>query len=734
LNSGSKQKDLLTTAGLFFTKKQKKTMTILRICYILIWKGDTLPMIGILCEKPSAGRNFAAALGGKEGTYNGEKYKIVTSHGHLYGLDSDPSKQVDKVLEEQYKSWEPTYLPWNESDLRWKYTALESPKNAKFESVNETLKKIKDALSGCDEVCIATDDDPSGEGDLLATEILLQQKIKAPKYTRMYFADEAPKSIQKAFKTRKTLGKSLEDLQKNPDYKKALFRCKWDYLSMQWTRLAWYYGVRTFVPREGRLKSLMTYLIGQQIDACNNYVKKPYFQNRFNDENGNTYTNKEEPTYEEPALVPQKYSRSTVVIDSKETLHTAPQSFFNFSALMGKLSNMGYDANTFKNTYQKMYVDNVLSYPRTADTKITTEQFYEALPYVDQLAELVGVDPHILTHRQPRRTHVTNDALDHGANRPSVANIPSSLSGLDAKYGEGAEDIYILLTRNFLATFAEDYEYEQQKGHVKDYPDFKGTANIATVLGWKAVSTDNSSTKIDGDDVDGSVGLGTYATPFIYEGANPKPHAPTTLWLMKQLEKYNTGTGATRVSIFAEMVDTRRKYPLVIESKKGKLDLTECGRISYALLPDTHIADLNLTESLMDQMEQVKNGADPDALLRQIRDLVADDAVVMKKNGEKYRMDNGIENKEQQYEKKEKFSGKWHGKDVEFNREWGLTMDGGKYRFSDEECEKLAKGEEIAVHGLKNSKGKYGATGKLAKQVYNGNVFIGFKPTGWLSD
>ena len=31
----------------------------------------------------------------------------------------------------------------------------------------------------------------------------------------------------------------------------------------------------------------------------------------------------------------------------------------------------------------------------------------------------------------------------------------------------------------------EDYEYEQQKGHVSDYPDFKGTANVALSMGYK---------------------------------------------------------------------------------------------------------------------------------------------------------------------------------------------------------------------------------------------------------
>ena len=40
-------------------------------------------MLGILVEKPSAARNFAAALGGMKGTFNGESYVIVAARGHL---------------------------------------------------------------------------------------------------------------------------------------------------------------------------------------------------------------------------------------------------------------------------------------------------------------------------------------------------------------------------------------------------------------------------------------------------------------------------------------------------------------------------------------------------------------------------------------------------------------------------------------------------------------------------
>ena len=175
-------------------------------------------MIGILTEKPSAARNFAKALGGQSGTFDGEKYVIVSSVGHLYEF-TDPENMVsDETLKKKYHSWNVNLLPWNETDFAWK--------KVKKSGISDVLKNIKDGLSGCDEICIATDVDPTGEGELLAWEILHELKLKPKKWTRIYHDDEEVKSIQKAFRARKTLPSMEDDM----DYVKADFRSKWDYM------------------------------------------------------------------------------------------------------------------------------------------------------------------------------------------------------------------------------------------------------------------------------------------------------------------------------------------------------------------------------------------------------------------------------------------------------------------------------------------------------------------------
>lgn len=662
-------------------------------------------MIVILAEKPSQARNFAKALGGMTGNYNGENYKIVAARGHLYEFSS-PEEQVPASLKEQYHSWDIKNLPWDEKQFAWK--------REKKKDTAATIRDIKTAAKSADEFVVATDNDPTGEGQLLAFEIIMENNIKAKKFSRMWFDDEAPASIQKAFKTRTP----IPDLYKDPDYVKAQYRSQWDFLSMQFTRIATKLGDGRSVLRQGRLKSAMVLLVGDQLKVVNGYKKIPFYTNKFKDENGNIFTSPDEPMYKTKAEVPQNYSSSQVVVDSKTKKSSAPRKLIDLAGLSAQLSSKGIKAKAVLQTYQKMYEAQIVSYPRTEDKCITPEQFNDLLPKIDKIACLVDVDPAILTHRTPRKTHVKT-GMAHGANRPG-SNVPSSLSDLD-KYGPGAKDIYVILAKSYLSMLAEDYIYEQQKGHVKDYPKFVGIANVPISQGWHQVSYDAD------DDADvSSSALGTKADPFVHEGFPPKPQAPSMKWLMKQLEKHDVGTGATRTSIYAEVTNDRAKYPLLVE-KRGKLSMSDYGQMSYMLLPGTHIGDLAMTETLMKEMKDISQGkADPAVCLAKVKQLVKDDIQTMETNGKTMRKELGKTMATGKFEEKEKYEGTWNGKSVKFTRTWG------GHRFTDEECKALCDGEEIEVFGLKSKAGKeYGVKGKLSEQSYNGHKYVGFERTGF---
>lgn len=661
-------------------------------------------MIGILNEKPSQMRNFAKALGGQSGTFNGEAFQLVAARGHLYEY-VDPEKQVAPALASQYHSWNVEHLPWNEKDFSWK--------RDKKKDTAATIKQIKDVLSKCDEICIATDDDPTGEGELLAWEILDELNLRPKKWSRMYFEDEAESSIQKAFKTRKTIPSMEQDM----DYLKARHRSQWDFMSMQWTRVATKYGDGRTVLRQGRLKSAMVLIVGDGLKAVAEYKKIPFYQNRFKDENGNVFTNKDEPSYPDKTQVPNSYTDSKVIVDSKEMKSSAPPKLIDLSTLSSMLAGKGVKAKDVLAVYQKMYEAQVVSYPRTEDKYITGEQFDQLLPKVDAIAKLVGVDPKLLTHRQQRKTHIKS-GMAHGANRPGL-NVPKSLNDL-TKYGSCAIDIYTILARNYLAMLGEDYEYEFQKGHLEKYPFFTGTASVPKKMGYKAIFSDMD------DEEETSKGLGALAKPYIHEGFPPKPPVPTMKWLMKQLEKYDVGTGATRTSTYAEVTSATSKTALMSE-KKGKLSLTNCGEMSYRLLPNTNIGNLKITEQVMADMKAIEEGkADSATCLHDIQRMIREDIETMKANSVSMRKELGVMDKSD----KKRVTGTWNGKEVTISASWG------GHEFTDDEIQQLFDGYEIEINGLvsKNSGKTYGITGKLAElKTDNGHKYVGFERTGFVN-
>lgn len=653
-------------------------------------------MIGILTEKPSAKKNFVKAFGGDKGVYKGEEFVIVNALGHLYEL-KDPKLQVSEELQKKYSSWELENLPWNHKDFKWEYkpSAGSQP----------YLKEIKDKLKKCEEIVIASDIDATGEGDLLAAEIIFGQKLDSKKITRMEFVDESKKSLLKAFENRR----HIPDLSKDPNYLKAVFRSRWDFMSMQFTRIASKVSPVKGVIRQGRLKSLMVYLVGEQMKEHESYEEIPFFQNKFIDENKIIYSNPKEEKYEKESDVPKTYKQSNVILESKSIKKTPPPKLIDLARLSSMLAPRGYSSAEVQATYQKMYQEEYLSYPRTEDKNVTFAQFDEMLPLVDKIADLIGIDKTKLTRRKPRPTHVQNKG-SHGANRPGT-KVPKDLKSL-SRFGRSAIPIYTLLAKNYLAMLAEDYEYEHQKGYIEDYPEFKGVANIPVKMGWKEIF----STEIDEEEEIANSGLGKIGKPFVHKGFPPKPASPTQGWLMKKLEKYNVGAGATRNSTFTEIVNPKSKYPL-LSSDRGKLSLPIYGIISHQLLKNTKISNAATSEEVLKVMKEIEKGNFDlaDEYLEKVQDLINHDLKVMR--------DNAKDVKLPEFKKVEKETMKTEdGKEISFKKEWG------GHKFTDEEIEKLSNGEIITLSGLKNKRKKtYSAKGKIMEQSFKGRKFWGFK-------
>lgn len=661
--------------------------------------------VGILTEKPSAARNFAKALGGQSGTYNGEDYVIVFARGHLFEL-KQPVDQVAPAKRERYGSWALKDLPWDVTDFAFE--------REKKKDTSKLLADIKKTLSSCDSVILAGDTDPSGEGFLLAWEIVSELGLAHKPIYRMYFTDESPASIQKAFVSRKRIA-SPED---HDEYRMAWLRSRWDFLSMQWTRIASELVDKRAIVRQGRLKSAMTVLVGDQLKAHRSWKKVPFYEPRFRDENGVMYIDPDATRCARESDVDLSgLHASSVTVDSKTMKRSGPPRMLDLAGLSALLSTKGVKAGELLKIYQKMYEAQVVSYPRSSDRHVTKEQYDELVRNAPAIARAVGIDPSLLTHTAARSTHV-KDSGAHGANRPGPV-VPSSLAEVEAKYGKTGAMIYELLARSALAVLAEDYEYEAQKGHVTDFPAYVGSCSVPKKQGWKVVLGDASMA--DDDDENDVTGLGTKAQPFVHEGVPSQPVAPTVKWLMKQLERRDVGTGATRTSTFAEVSSSKARYPLMDETK-GRITLTETGEISYRLLPGTHIGDLAITERVFADMKAVAKGEkQADDVLAEVARLVTDDIAVMTANAQTMRKDLGMGD----YVEKEYFEGTWEkiGAHVRFNRTWS------GHRFTDQECMDLLAGKDIEITATSKRTGDdFTVIGSFGEYEFEGRKCIGFIP------
>ncbi len=111
----------------------------------------------ILCEKPSAMKNYSLALGGNKGTFNNEDYEIVCSVGHIFSFVKDMKEQVvDTSTSEKYEKWDIDNLPWDYTNIKFKKVLDPNKK--------EVFEKIKKVAEKADDIVIATDNDPTGEG------------------------------------------------------------------------------------------------------------------------------------------------------------------------------------------------------------------------------------------------------------------------------------------------------------------------------------------------------------------------------------------------------------------------------------------------------------------------------------------------------------------------------------------------------------------------------------------
>lgn len=674
----------------------------------------------ILNEKPSAMQNFAKALGGASGHFADFDYQLVHAHGHLMGLDVPQKQMSDVNFQDKVQHWSDTStIPWKLDQFQWNKTYLPS---INFKTKRKTTTKndvldIKRAAQGCDAIVIATDDDPSGEGDVLGQEIV--NDIKWPKTIyRCRFADESKPSIQKAMQNLD----DVTDVAHNGNYQKGLARERFDYATMQLSRLATKYAREQSydaVVRPGRLKSTIVETIFQQQYARDTFRKKDQFQAIFKDENGTKFIDPKMNKYDQRDLAEndmQKLHESSVMIDKTQRKYGKAPKLLDFAQVGVVLSRTHAKLKQIVDTYQKLYEAGYVSYPRTEDRAMTEEQWNQLLDIADSIAQVVGVDPALLVQKQPRAPYVSHKDLSHGANRPGLT-VPNSLDELNTEFGPLGGKIYETLAKSYLATLAPDYEYDSTTAFIKDFPQFVAHKNVPVKLGYKqilgAIENSTKDNKKDENEEDAAQ-FGKVGTPIVNVSQTTPPQKPSRKFILNYLTKHNVGTGATRMNTLSQLMDGKHA---VLNEKKGQLVLTPDGMLAGAMLKNTMLSNPKITKQLSMMTKQVGEFKIPmENIYKAVNAIIGKDDNIMKQNAQHLDSDSYLKGKlpEKSANSKAKFHGKLaDGTEVAFKK---VFMG---HHFTQEEADAMMAGNTIKIP-IKTKYGNKQVTGKLAHMSFKG--------------
>ena len=664
-----------------------------------MWYNESMEKLLILSEKPSAARAMAKALGGKTGTFEGDEYVIVALHGHIM-KQGKPHEVAHKEYSETVGKFS------NLAGIPWSPDYFDFTKKKPASEQDATLiKNIGGYLRAGYIPVIACDNDPSGEGDMIAWEILIALNYKGKVY-REYHVDEQPDKFLPALRDKVEV--TLED----PIYLSALARSGMDFMSQQLTRVATMeaindgYDVPGAIPF-GRLQSHILVTIGDQLEAIKNYKPHSEFQARYKLDNL-ILTSDEVPRY--PSL--DEWSADGLPDHSKVREikqvpgSTAPPLPYSLTKLLQVLSQQGLKAARASALYQKMYDAGYLSYIRTADKTITTSQFNEMLPLLDSILNVLGLPTAAFTHRQARPTHVKDEG-HHGALRPGTL-IPDNLEQLDNTFGQGASTVYKVVAQRFCMMFLENTEWVRHDYETTETnPVFKGSLRIVTKQGVVDPDEDNSDVATQLPD------LKKLAELYVHEIKSKKPAAPTEAWVLSQLEKNDVGTSATQGSTLIALTGTTSADPI----QDGKvLSLSKLGEAGYRRAKDTQIGSVEGTRTIHKLMDDVRKGT---KTVRNAYDefsqLLISDMEIIKNTPLNW--DDLFEKKKP----KEFVEGVWNSQEIKFNRVYGT------HRFTDEEVEKLLNGENIEIELEDSSGTSYKASGSLQELEFKGHRYIGFK-------
>jgi DNA topoisomerase I len=523
----------------------------------------------IITEKPQAAQKIAQALGSpqkkieKNVSYyelkkDGKSIIVASAVGHLFGL----------TYVKGQKGWPIFELEW--------HPAYEKKSSAFTKRYFDLLKKLS---KRAEEVIVATDYDI--EGEVIGWNVL-----------RFICKKKTAKRMKYSTLTKNELERSYYNLMPELDWGQA-------YAGETRHILDWLYGINLSralmsaikttgsfrILSIGRVQGPALKVIVNREHEISNFKSKPYWQifatvDKFDFKHPKDIFDKE--------LLEKFQDITSGKAETKETQEDIPPPVpFDLTTLQREAYRIHkISPSQTLQSAQKLYLDGLISYPRTSSQKIPDE--------IEPKKILKALEKNF-----PEAKEITRDKPIEG--KKSDPAHPSIFpTGEFANLDEQNEKIYNLIAKRFISVFSKDATTSNRRVKISADKDPKITFTSSGLKiierGWTKIYPATLEEK-DVPTLNGPVKIDEIKT-IEKETQPPKRFTPTSLITI--LEKKNLGTKATRSMIVDTLFQRGYLDGRSIQATPLGMQLIESLE-KYSPI----IIDENLTRQLEEEMEDI---------------------------------------------------------------------------------------------------------------------------------
>jgi DNA topoisomerase-1 len=564
----------------------------------------------IIAEKPSAAKKIAQALStGKviinrdKGvidysiTYGDKDIVVVNAVGHLYGLSQKSGTKKEYPV----------------FDIEW---VPSSKINKSSAFTTKYLSRIKKLAKDAKEFTVATDYDI--EGEVIGWNII-RFACKQKDANRMKFSTTTKKDLVNAYKNKL---KSLDWGQANAGETRHM--------------LDWFYGINISraltqaISEKGRFKIMSTgrvqgptlkLLVDKEKDIAA-FKPDPYWElsieiikdklNLIALHKKDKFFDKKE--FDEIKKKLKDVKEAIVSGITRRKFNQVPPNPFDLTSLQieaFKLFRIS-PQETLK-LAQQLYTNSYISYPRTSSNQIPPEIGYENI--LKQLAVNVEYKKIVSDLLSLKKILVPNNGKKNDPAHPAIyptGELPHNIKDREKK-------IYDLIVKRFIATFADPATRETLKIilNARD-EDFILKGTITTFKGWHDFYSPYVKLKEEELPAFKEKEVVPINKLIDEEKETQPPKRYNEASVIKELEKRNLGTKATRASILDTLF--QRGY---LEGKP--IMVTEVGIKTESILEkfSPTILDQELTKNFELEMEEIRmNKKSKEDVLSEAKELI----------------------------------------------------------------------------------------------------------------